>query len=457
MKTKQLIQTFTDKELMSIEKALLTQKNAQLLPIFSWLKKHEEYEKEILFEFVYKETYSTKKDYLLRNEIRNLNTFLKEYIVRKEIFNEKNDWLSKKILLEYYLNSKQVKLFEEEWDEIYKKLNREENLQQYFELIQLKVTYHSNHKPVKENEYLPLVELLEEAKTYMDNLSMQMQFEFYRHYAFAHRVLYSITHIEREKQVQKVTYSGDIDNLFKSTQLKHYLVQQYDIHIPFEEKIELFKKILLLLEGKEIEQIPIYNNLGVEYFIRGDFENAYKYYSIITKIIKENDVQLNNRLLHPLLNYISSAVSIGKYDEAIQFYIENEKTLSTLTNIFHNIQRLIALAYLFSNKTKEAFDFMPQNINERGKHEYYYYRAVYTLGYLLDKDYDLAARESENCYRALKANPFTEGDFEKLFLALKHLVDYKTGKIQKKNQILEYLEQENYVGFHIKKLITNIL
>jgi len=457
LKTKLLIQTFNNKELLSIEKTLASQKNAQLLPAFIWLKENDVYDKEKLFKQVYQEDYTTKKDYLIRNEIRNLNNFLKEFIVKKEILNIKHDWLAKKILLEYYLNHKQTKLFEEEWDEIFKKLNPEEDLQIYFELILLKMRLFTNFKPITENEYLPLLSLLENSKKYIDNFSMQTQFEFLKYYTYTHRILFSITHQEREKQEQNVIYNKSLESLLSSTQLKHYQALQYDINLPFEEKVEVFLKILELLEGKELEQIPIYNNLGVEYFIRSDFEKAYHYYSIIKSIIKEKNIQLDNRLLNSFQNYISSAVSIGKYDEAIQFYKDNEEVLNTLTNIIHNIQRVVAIAYLFTNKTKEAFEFMPQNINERGKHEYYYYRAVYTLGFLLDKEYDLAAREAENCYRALKANPFIDGDFEKLFLALKHLVNYKAGGNQKQKQIIEYLDQENHVGFYIKKLILSIL
>lgn len=215
--------------------------------------------------------------------------------------------------------------------------------------------------------------------------------------------------------------------------------------------------MIALLEGSPLEQLLIYNNLGVEYFIRQDFENAFENYFAAYTIITQNNITINNTNAGILLNLISAAVSIHKYQAAIDIYLAHKDSLSTQTKFIHNLERIIAIAYLSIGAFEKAFEFMPPNINERGKNEYYYYRAIYALGYLLNSEFDLAMREAENAYRALKAKPFENGDFEKLFLGIKHLINFKLAKTNKKDQILAYLDQENNIGFHIKSLINSIL
>jgi hypothetical protein len=456
LKSQHLLQSLLKEDLLILEKSLVDQKKTKLLSVFQWLKDNEDYDKQSLFSFVYGEEYQANKDYLLRNDIRNLNNFLKEYIVKKEILKPENDWIQRKLLLQYYINTKQKKLFEEEWEEAFKKLDKETEHLAYFELIQLKKNAIVEFQEVTEANFSSYIKLLENSIPNIDNLSMDVQFELLFNYEFASRVLYSITNNKREKKNFEVKYGNDFNNLAKSTQIKYYKAKQYDVHLAFEEKEQIFTKLLTLLEGQASEQILIYNNFGVEYFIRSDFENARHYYYMAFELIREHNFPVDSRLLYTLQNLISASVAIEKFEEAIEiFTVYQDKFINTPKTI-ETVSWIIALAYLFRGKTKEATELMNYNFKEKGQIAYYF-RAVCTLGYIINKEFDLAEREAENCYRALKATPLEHGEFEKLFLALKHLIDYKNGKIQKKEQILNYLNQENNIGFHVKKLITSLL
>ena len=457
LKTKEIIDTLLKEDIIHIEKELGNKSNSRQLTIFSYLTSHNTIDKEELFLIAFGEKYTAQKDYLLRNEIRIQNKFLEEFILKKELLKTEHDWICKKLLLNYYLKNKSTKLFEEEWNDCFKKINPAENLQQYFDLIILKINFHSNTSEVTAENYTAYIQLLHEAAPYIDNLSMDIQFEFYKYYHFANRILFSITQNKEKIKHSNVSYNKDLTTLFASTQIKYYKGKQYDTDLSFEEKIVVFHKLIALLEGSPLEQLLIYNNLGVEYFIRQDFENAFENYFAAYTIITQNNITINNTNAGILLNLISAAVSIHKYQAAIDIYLAHKDSLSTQTKFIHNLERIIAIAYLSIGAFEKAFEFMPPNINERGKNEYYYYRAIYALGYLLNSEFDLAMREAENAYRALKAKPFENGDFEKLFLGIKHLINFKLAKTNKKDQILAYLDQENNIGFHIKSLINSIL
>lgn len=456
MKTVELLKLLQKQEISTIADELKLKENYRLSELLICISGSDSFTKEDLFFAVYKSAYTAEKDYLLRNEIRLLNKYIETYIVKREIEKHDKDLIHDIILLNYFIDTKQINLFEETWNAAYKKAIKEILLYPILELLSLKVKFISLFEEMNEKNYRIMYDMLKENILRIDNLSMDVQFRHLKLLNYTSRILSNLTQKSEEKPDFLVNYKSGLDNLLSSVQIKYYQAKQYETDMSFDEKINTYHKILALLSDNPVAQFPILNNLGVEYFVRSDFKAAYTYFYKNYELIKKHKIPLDNIVLSYFLNFISTAVSVGEYKVAIKVFYEFEEKLEKVHN-FHNIQRIVAIAYLFLRDSKNAFRCMPDNLNEREKNEYYYYRAIYALGYILEKQYDMADREADNAYRALKATPFKDGEYEKLFLAIKHLINYKTGKHTKKDLILEHISKESKIGFHLISLINNIL
>ena len=460
MKTLEILSLIDKKDCLTIVYLLKEKSNENTLELFNKLYKAKSFDKEKVFQELFHLPYEANKDYLLRNEIRLLNKFLEEYLVNQEIHKKNNIYKQKVILLQFYLDKKQIKLFDEEWNDCYKKWIKENNTSNHyfiFELIQLRAKFLFNFQELNTTNFKENYHLFIEVQTYIDSLSMEIQYEYQVYIHYIRKYLFSLTRQKEALPIFQIDYVGNIETLHTQTQIHFCRAKIYSLDITFEEKLPFFEKLITLHHSDAENLATVYTNLGVEYFMISDIENAFINYNKAYQLICTNQLQLNSKNLSVIFNLISAAVSLNKSEEAIAIYLQHKEALQSQKHFYHNLERIIAIAHLFTKNYSKAYEFMPHNINERGKNEYYYYRAVYALAYYLNDDFDLALRETENAYRALKANPFITGEYEKLFLAIKHLVKAKGDKHPKDAVILEYLEQEKNIGFHLIHLVKSLL
>jgi hypothetical protein len=455
MKTLELIHSLAPTGLKILEQELEQQGKATVLITLRYFLQHDSIVKEDLFLQLFEKKYTAAKDYLLRNQIRLLNNAIEEFIVKQEIQQKENEWLAQKLLLEFYLRKGNAKLFDEEWQQCYKKAQSGSNNLFLFELLKLRARYVSELLSVNEQHYTALYNTMVNAAAAIDNLSMNVQYEYRVYLGFVRRNLQALNVKQTAVPESAVRYAGDVFKLDEATVMNYCKGRTYEPDLAFEDKLVFYKQLIALYASDAKNLALAYGNLGVEYFVRSDFKQAFANYYEAYCILRDNNIAYDAKLKGVLFNLISSAVSIGEYQKAIAIYNTHKKTVETQSQLIHNLQRIVAIAYLSVGDYKAAFDCMPNDINERGKNEYYYYRAVYAMGFLLSKDYTLAVRETENAYRALRANPFENGDYEKLFLAIKHLIKYKMEKKGSKATILTYLDAEKNIGFHLKDLIVN--
>ena len=87
MKTLTLIQSLTEKETMEFITVINSHKRESLKKAFhflnDWPNPELEPEKRVLFKAIFNEKFTKSKDYLLRNELRILNTELENFLIEK--------------------------------------------------------------------------------------------------------------------------------------------------------------------------------------------------------------------------------------------------------------------------------------------------------------------------------------------------------------------------------------
>ncbi len=454
MKTLELIQCLVPDEIEKLESELTQQNTHNTVIALRHCLQHTGINKEELFPQLFDKPYTAGKDYLLRNQLRLLNKAIENFIVKHEMPQLDNGPSAQQVLLGFYLKKGKVKLFEDEWQPCYKRALSASDSLLLFHLLKLRTQYVSELLPVSEPHYTALYSLLINTTVAIDTLPLVLQYEYRVYVAFVRRTLHALN-VKGVAPVPVVNYTGDVFKLDEPTVINYCKWQIYEPGLTFEEKLPFYRQLITLYASDAKNLAIAYGNLGVEYFVRSDFELAYKNYYEAYCIVQDNNMPYEAKLKGVLFNLVSSAVSIGQYNKAIAIYNKHQQLFDTQTQMKHNLQRIVAIAYLSVGDYNAAFDCMPNDINERGKNEYYYYRAVYAMGFLLSEDYSLAVRETENAYRALRANPFEGGDYEKLFLAIKHLIKYKLDKKGSKATITQYLDAEKNIGFHLKELIIN--
>ncbi|HRG89262.1 MAG TPA: hypothetical protein PLW44_09600 [Chitinophagales bacterium] len=454
MKTLELIQCLVPDEIEKLENELTQQGKHNTVTTLRHCLQHSGIDKGELFPKLFEKEYTTDKDYLLRNQIRLLNKAIENFIVKQEVPQPGNEQVAQQVLLGFYLKKGNAKLFDDEWQPCYKRAQSASDGLFLFHLMKLRTQYVSELLPVSEQHYTVLYNILINAVAAIDKLALELQYEYRVYVAFVRRTLHALN-VKEIAPVPVVCYTGDVFKLDTPTVINYCKWQIYEPDLTFEKKLPFYRQLINLYAGDAKNLAIAYGNLGVEYFVRSDFEQAYKNYYEAYCIVQDNNMPYEAKLKGVLFNLVSSAVSIGQYNKAIAIYNKHKQLFDAQTQMKHNLQRIVAIAYLSVGDYKAAFDCMPNDINERGKNEYYYYRAVYAMGFLLSKDYSMAVRETENAYRALRANPFEGGDYEKLFLAIKHLIKYKLDKKGSKAIITRYLDAEKNIGFHLKELIIN--
>jgi hypothetical protein len=158
MKTLELISILSAKDLKALEIELEQKSKSTTHKALQFCAQQTAIDKTDFFKCLFDKPYSVAKDYLLRNEIRLLNQAIEDFIVRQAIQKKENDWWNKKLLLQHYLSKNNTKLFDEEWQQCYKKATAEGLHFFLFELLCLRAQFVSQHLSVNESNYTELVQ-----------------------------------------------------------------------------------------------------------------------------------------------------------------------------------------------------------------------------------------------------------------------------------------------------------
>lgn len=466
MKSKALIESLKPKEIKQLETLLKDPKRKKFKLIYKVLQKpvtDEQKTKKTLFLRLFGKTYSEEKDYLLRNELRVFNEFVKDFIVQAQFEKEKGKdaWTREKLLLEYIKEQKSGELFLREWTASFKRAREASNFKAISDLMVLRTQFTTLNLEVTPSVYNELMELLWEnyASAQFHVWGELMGYEIC--VQGCRKMLQAAAGAYPPAPERFLRMHLPADRWQGLAKINWHKVNVYNPDSDFGTRVFHYQQLIDLKQNEPEEHLRLCQNLASEYFVHGDLEQAFHYNRLAMQVAQTNS--LSGSMVHiAIFNYISAAMGVQKFAEATEVFESNKYVLQKEQRIWHNVQRLVSIAYLHLGETEKAFGLMPQNIFERDKGDFYYYRAVYCLGYLIKKDFESAEREADNAYRAIKSNPFDDRSFEKLFLALKHLTAYFSGqnpdeKDRKKKMVIENLDREQITIHHIKGLVNSLL
>jgi hypothetical protein len=417
----------TNSELKNFEKKVInSHKRNSLKKLYLYLKKHQKVEKETAFVKVFNAPYTSKKDALLRNELRLLNKELELFMVEQAWKNELsiNSNETQLSLIRIYLERSEFSLFEQTWRKLYKKAQGERLYSIKVELINLFFKYKTNYAEIDSDLYQDLKTLLEEA---LSATVAQMQVDYKElelKDAFIQRTLHAQT--GRKYAYQKLpTYYQRGDKLENDdiVAFLDFRIQSY--FLDGLEKVEILEKALACSTTLE-ERYPRHESLkesivtteitvALEFFLLEEYEKADKIYLQVLE--KEVDFPLIKRS-GIYFNYISNLICLEAYDRAIAFYEGNEAACIKTPKVQYRIQYMLCWAYIMRGEYDKPMKIlMGHNIQERPENDFLYARLLLAILYYSMEQLELTEREVYNLiqnhrYKSLKEETFI--DYSKL-------------------------------------------
>lgn len=468
MKTIEILQLMTKSELKHFEKKVInSHKRSTLKKLYLHLKKHQKVEKETTFVKVFNAPYTSKKDALLRNELRLLNRELELFIVEQEwrkklSVNSNETQLS---LIRIYLERKEFNLFEQAWKKLYKKAQEEHLYTIKIQLINLFFTYKISVSEFETDLYYELKELLEEA---LRCTVSQMQVDYKElelKDAFVQRNLYALTGQKFENERVKAYYfrENHLDNDVV-VEFLDYRIQSY--FLSGIEKINILQKSLdsAKLAKKKYPKYPLIHTsitmigitIGLEYFLLKEYKKADECY---IQILDKTAVLSVEKRAAVYFNYISNLICLAAYDRAIEWYESSDEEWREVPQVAYRTQYMLCWAYIMQEEYEKPMSMLLEhNIQQRPENDFIYARLLLTILYYSTQQMELAEREVYNLiqnhrYKTPKEETFIE--YSKLFY--QHIQATHVLESDKRNQRLKETQHKLDVMYRANLTSTSTM
>lgn len=420
MKIQEILQILTKEETKTFQAYLAQHKRKTLLALCVYLVKTQEPTKEEMYTSFSKNTYTASKDYLLRNELRLLTTEIEDYLtqLRLQEKQQEDPFISQLALLEVYKKRQAKDLFEKEWRILMKQYEQQQGYKEIDQLVDMWVDYVAYQKELHLGSMQETFDLLQHFYPITEYVCLEKLLNKKIKLAFFTRNIQILSNTLPVALKQSLHW--DEEQIIQGSKVMEYytlIPKMYDLGIDSDNRIAIFKKILEIIptiktHRKDIirQEAIIINNLGIEYFIKSDFETASYYYQKAFQYYQEHNIQMIPTGF--IMNYASASIALGNYQKTIYLYTAHKDQIIHDALYCFRFERMVCIAYLFLDEPQKAQEAISHTIFERPEQEYYFYRCVYVLLYLYKKEYDNAEREVMNVYKSLNYKAQTSPVYE---------------------------------------------
>ena len=413
----ELIDVLNSKEKRQIRLELQQNGKERLYNLFTFLVKkgsNRRFAKAEVFEKVFGKAFTERGDVLLRNEIRLLSNWIKEYL-RLTLITEKakKDKLEGiELLLQYYLDNNQLSLFEKEWRKYKRQCLEQRNYALMAKLYDIYATYLEEKKEVKLWVYREIASLTSER---IQQLST----------AFKEKLrLTEMRKVKSHKFIQAFVNTHEMPPLQSNLELKadeeekvvHYHYLRARSYLESKQAkirtLEEMEKVYYEIRDYRPQQYAdlslIYGSIGLEYFLQGDYQAAYAAYVKTLDFLKTTNQPFNPNLYY---NYVSILLKLDLYQELIDTVLAHQEGIQKSERLKYRFEYMLVMSYLFKGEVNNAFQLVHQEINKRPESEYYNFRYVYGICFYLMDDVDAFEREIINIKQKVDYQPPIEKEF----------------------------------------------
>lgn len=406
-KTTLLINSLSKKERKKFKQHLKKSKRKGIYDLYLHIEQSlsKSVSKETLFQKIFKDSYSLKNDYLLRDLQRHLNKQLKQFLAAQATTSHNKQQQQEIQLLTILLERKQHKLFLTEWQQIYKRSKKQAQYQHQIALIQLYLAYTFNYEEIQQSTYLYAKELVTEGLTVSIWAGLEKYNELEIKLAIIERYLLAFNP-QHQIKFPPSPYASIINNqpnlfIFLNLLKQTYLYngqQKIDV---LRQAIDLYPQIIPIRNQYKNKELSLLGSLAFEYFILKNYQKAAIVYQQLMPLITMKNEHILQ--LSILFNYCSNEAYLGSYTTIIATYDKWLREFQHIPKFHYRFQYITCIAYIFLGQATKAYEMLNQsNISQRSESDYYYARNLYAIIYYELEDWDNCERELTNTLQSIR-------------------------------------------------------
>ncbi|MGB1242271.1 MAG: hypothetical protein ACPG49_07110 [Chitinophagales bacterium] len=422
MKTLDLLRSLSKKERADFEFVMKKHKRNSLKKLHDFLKTHLKKEtfpaKTIIFEAVFEENYTSKKDYKLRHELRLLNEELTHFLVTQEFENQlKSNTHFYHVWEMKMLEKRQLhKHVETAYKQNFEKAKSEFQPQFAHEILNTYLNSQITHKEVRLEFYQEIALLLEEKQGLLQEDLLQKMAANHVKQSFAVRVI-RIMQADFPAPLMPDSLSlTEKQNPF--TQLLQLEAKSY--LQSGEEKIKTLTQLLQHLEHCNFpwlqynrRKMVTLSNIALAYYLLGNNQEANHFYELA---IEHTQTKKQKLPIEVLFNHFSNLVKMESYQKALNLYTQNEADIQGYPKVQNRFLCLKSMCHTLLQQREEAQKCIPVNIRTLPPDQYYYFRFIQLMVFYQMDDWEGALRETENFLKVLNyvKEPHFDVDYKQL-------------------------------------------
>lgn len=399
LKTNKIIKLLSEKERAKFAFVLKRRKKERRILLFESLCAcgEEKPDKAALFELLFGAPYAKQRDYLLRNELRLLNTSLMRFLATCYV-SAARDWEQDLRLLRLYLEREAYDLFEDAWRRLQAQAAKAQAWAVLLDLVRLWAAYEQQKSELRAQNFLHLLDLLPAAEGYRRALHEETGAELALFEALSWRYLRVLgAAVSAENAPMPVLVAENTAASFFETIARSHAAAtpQERLALLMQAQAHHHQLLTIRVQTRPL-LVVINNNIGLEHFLMKDFATAAQYFRLALAVLE--DLPHYTRRWDVRFNAYSNMLFAGEYKEAIAFHRRHADFLESLPDrLFYRFHYLVAIAYLFDNQHVAAFDLLARlSLYKRPDKDYYYARLVFACSYSAAADWENAERELVN-------------------------------------------------------------
>ena len=402
-KVKELVDIIEDNEFEAFEFVMKNHKRKSLLKLFRYLKSlrsGQEPVDEKAFKIVTGSGYKKSDDYLLRNEYRLLSQAIGDFLAERR-FRERagKSEIFKAIYYLEELSSRNLDtLFFAELRRTREKLNDMQDAELELRVNEIEFQHRVLKKKMSVENTFRLQEILDENNRLNEILTSNRFWYQQSLQAYTSRMQWQLG-VKKEYNWNIENTTANAYQYFHYLKSLSYVPEVKDKLRVFREMEKFFSQVSNQLKHPQRELAVICANMAIYLMIDKQFDASIHYFEKTASLKKYLEKDLFATVM---FNYTSTLLRAGRYAQAFESIIKNEKVVLKNETLLIRWNNIKAMCYIMHEKAHEVKDFLPPAVDKNMYEDYIYHRVIQTMILFEKGKLETCENEAQNMMQTLR-------------------------------------------------------